>query len=353
MQHVNPADMRLPAAPIARPGERVSWFVGAQRMTGIVLGHDKDGLAIIRNDFGTEQHARFDDIRLEDPFARSLPNWHSLPTGGQLLKPSDDMLDLFRKTVGQMIPPGATYVELAREIWGRGFEIFLVGGTVRDILAGQVANDVDFVTTMPLERMRGFLQQMFRTTENGANKNGYIRLGGTPASGDPFIDLKVFSTLLPGSNDATFGVGFDRDISYRDFTCNCVYYDPINEVIVDPTGQGVSDCENKLLRLVEGDHSRHQMGQVFIRAVKFAGRGFELVQETHDRLLETYLPHVAGMKRAVKMGYLRTQVMSKHRTLEAKMEALATFKATLLTMGCTTTWKDHFDFADEELQDGR
>lgn len=320
-------------------------------MQGEVRGHDKSGNAVIKNDFGPEQHERFDDLRLESPFDRTLPNWHSLPKGGRLLRPDEGRLELFRQTLKQVIAPGPMYIEVAEEIWGRGFEIFLVGGTVRDVLAGRIANDIDFVTTMPLNRMIGFLGKMFRTDAAGYDKRGYIRLGGKPSSGDPFIDLKVFSDALPGTKDATFGVGFDRDVAFRDFACNAVYFDPINEAIIDPTGHGVGDCESSTLRLVDGRHDRHQKAQVLIRAVKFVARGFEVTDETRDRLVEDYLPSVPAMPTEQRKQYFRTQVMSKHKTSEAKMAAVDDFKTSLGRLFDPGVWDKYFGFEDEDLGD--
>ncbi|WP_288409639.1 hypothetical protein [uncultured Sphingomonas sp.] len=351
MQDVDPTEMRLPRCPIPTPGERVRWFAAARPMVGTVLGHDAEGQAIVKNEFGNDSHVSFDNIRLADPFSRAPPNWHSLPAGGRLLKPDGPTSELFKRSMAPVIPPGPSYQELAEEIWGRGFEIFLVGGTVRDILAGQVANDIDLVTTMPLRRMVGFLKEMFQTKEEGTGKFGYIRLGGRPASGDPFIDLKVFSNSMSGTEFATFGVGFERDVAFRDFACNAVYYDPINEVIVDPTGHGVKDCASTTLRLVDGRHERHQMGQVFIRAVKFVARGFQLEPDTKRKLVDVYLPKVAVLRKEMRRRYFCTQVMSKHKNAAAKSAAVASFRAALVAIGCDTAWDDHFQLTDEDLQD--
>jgi hypothetical protein len=351
LQEVDPTEMRLPPCPIPRPGEQVQWFAAARPMFGTVLGHDAHGLAIVRDQFDNDRHVPFDDIRLCDPFNRSLPNWHFLPSDGLLLKPDSSTIDLFKRSMSPAIPPGPTYQELAEEIWSRGFEIFLVGGTVRDILAGQIANDIDLVTTMPLSRMVGFLQEMFRTKESGTGKYGFIRLGERPESGDPFIDLKVFSNSMSGTEYATFGVGFARDVGYRDFACNAVYYDPVNEVIIDPTGHGVNDCANTTLRLVDGHRERHQMGQVFIRAVKFVARGFQFEAQTERKLIDVYLPNVGVMVKEMRRKYFCTQVMSKHKSPAAKAAAVASFKEVLIRLGCDTAWNDHFKLTDEDLQD--
>ena len=74
-------------------------------------------------------------------------------------------------------------------------KFFLVGGTVRDVVCGKLSNDIDMVTTMPLRFLRKIVGPMYYQREPGNDKRGYIRIGGTPNSGDPFIDLKVFFGL--------------------------------------------------------------------------------------------------------------------------------------------------------------
>jgi len=313
------------------------------------MGHDVDGLAIINDDFGTQTRIAFESVRLAEPFKRRSPNWHDLQTG-RIARPDADVLGMLRRVMARRIPPGPRYQDLIDEVWGRGFEIFLVGGTVRDILAGVEPNDIDLVTTMPLKRMLCFVHGMYRTKAKGHDQRGFIRIGGTPASGDPFIDLKVFSSSMPGTSNATFGVGFDRDVSFRDFTCNAVYFDPKNEVIVDPTGYGVDDCQTQSLRLVDGTHDPLQMAQVFIRAVKFLGRGYTLVDETRDRLLSDYLPALPAMKAQFRKAYFQTQVTSKHKDDAAKQQAIDQFVADLSTLGCPEVWKDYFGDMDAALQ---
>lgn len=341
--------MKLPPTLIPRPGESVVWYAEARPVTGIIQGHDIDGLAIVTDGFGLQQRLSFDDIRLEDPFVRRPPNWHEL-SPQHLVKPEPRTLALLRTVMNQRMPPGPRYKDLVEEIWSRGFEIFLVGGTVRDILADVSPNDIDFVTTMPLKRMLGFVQKMYRTGATGRDERGFIRLGGTPESGDPFIDLKVFSNSLPGTKAATFGVGFSRDVAFRDFACNAVYFDPKNEVIIDPTGFGVQDCRDKSLRLVEGIHDTHQMAQVFIRAIKFVGRGFTLVDDTRERIIEEYLPALAGMKKQIRTRYFVTQVTSKHSLLEAKHQAMADFRSVLASLGCSEAWATYFSDVEQGLK---
>lgn len=132
-------------------------------MSGMVQGHNVAGEAIIQNEFGTGTTRSFDEIRLVDPFNRRLPNWCSLPAQGKIVRPSPAVRDRLRALLGRQIPPGPSYMDLIEEIWGRGFEVFLVGGTVRDAIANEESHDIDLVTTMPLKRITQFTKSMYRT----------------------------------------------------------------------------------------------------------------------------------------------------------------------------------------------
>lgn len=339
---VDPAELSLPACPLPRPGEEVRFFAEARRVDGRLTGHNAAGEAVIRNQFGNDMVKPFEEIRLVDPFKRMPPNWHDLPPGGRLLTAPQKLVDLLDQVLNEKIPPGPSYLDLITEIWSRGFEVFIVGGTVRDALAGLKPNDIDLVTTMPISLVRKFLKSMYRVEPTSKDENGFVRIGGTPKSGDPFIDLKVFSDSLPGTDFAKFGMGFESDFKHRDFACNAVYYDAINKVIIDPSGRGVDDCRNKILSLVCGTENPFQMGQIFIRAVKFVNRGFQLTEESNTRLCGSFRPCLGVMKAELRTRYFVTQVTSKFASPVDKRQAIALFKAQLAAMGMSEVWDMYF-----------
>lgn len=263
--------------------------------------------------------------------------------GGKLFRPHSSTVDRINSVLDEPIPPGPTYRDLIEEVWGRGFEIYLVGGIVRDVLSGDGGNDVDLVTTMPLQKAHQFLKSMYVIVPKGNGRRGYIRLGGTPRSGDPFIDLKVFSNCFMGTDNAAFGVGFDRDVVHRDFACNSLYYDAINGIIVDPTGRGIQDATNKTLRLVCATDDRRQKAQIFIRYIKFLMRGYTPTEDTEEAITKGYARCLSGMTRDFRRSYLITQVTSKIRDIRKKREALIAVKAQLVCVGASDVWSEFFD----------
>jgi hypothetical protein len=338
---VDPSSLLLPPCPIPRPGESVAWYTSGRPVRGTLTGFDGAGRPLIINQF--LQPGRldsFDEVRPEDPFNRLPPNWNALPSQSKVVKPDELILVRFRSLLRQPMPPGPSAHALALEIWNRGFEIYLVGGTVRDVIAGQESKDIDFVTTMPLPRVQALVSKIYGYKPTARESRGFIRIGGTPASGDPFIDLKVFSDCLPGTEGAAFGSSFERDVAFRDFACNAVYFDPINEVLIDPTGNGISDSISKTLTLVCSSSDILQHGQIFIRFFKFRDRGYSANQETIERINGTYAAGMHGMHRAVKVQYIRAQILNKCQKEGDGMQAIERIRALMYAHGAGPVWED-------------
>lgn len=343
------SELKIPPCPLPRPGEAVQWFTEARPLTGTVVGHNVAGEAVVRNQFGNDNSKRFEELRLSNPFVRAQPNWFDLPPGGKIVAPADDVIDRLSTLLHQPIPPGPSYFNLIEEIWGRGFEVFLVGGTVRDALVGAAPNDVDLVTTMPLARIKQFLRSMYKADPSGFERRGYVRIGGAPKSGDPFIDLKVFSDSLSGTKHAQFGVGFASDMKHRDFACNAVYYDAINQVLIDPSGRGIDECLSKTLSLICTSSDQLQMAQIFIRAIKFMNRGFVITDDGLSRMVSEFMPCLAVMTNDLRIRYLVTQVTSKVVTNSDKIIAINEFKVRLLELQLPDVWERYFGADVEKM----
>jgi hypothetical protein len=344
-------DLRLPPCPLPRPGDQVVWYTDSVPHTGSLEGHGTRGRPHVRSEFGlTFILDSFDLIRLADPTKRRGPAWEYLPNEGRILSATPVEQSAFGKLLLRPIPPGPKYVELITEIWSRGFEIFVVGGTVRDVLAGKETHDVDLVTTMPLNRAASLLKAMYRGDPQISEKNGYVRLGGLPRWGDPFIDLKMFSLIVPGTECAIFGADFARDLRHRDFSCNAIYYDPINAALIDPSGRGITDAADKRLHLVSDMRVRYpkQRAQIVIRFMKFRTRGFEATTETVEMIRKEYLPELAAMDGSERLRYVRAQVINKCAPNERE-NSLEQFRQTMVDFGAEPEWRQYFEPLKRDL----
>ncbi len=351
---VSPAALSLPVCSIARPGDRVCWYQNSLLVQGVLTGHKWNGRPIIANQFGDYSEVpSFDWLRLEDPGRALGPNWDRIAASAAFRRPTQQEHQAFDDLLAQRTPPGPRYLDLITEIWQRGFEVFVVGGTVRDVLGGRPGHDVDLATTMPLVRALPLVMSMYgepRTLEYAAGVNGHFRPGKKARPGDPFIDLCVFKHALPSTPNAVFGSSFERDVAHRDFACNSIYYDPINDVLIDPSARGIPDAEAKLLHLVCDPRrlAPEDSCQLAIRFFKFLSRGFSPSPECDAAMRSYYFSHLTAMSTSTRIGYVRAQILGKCAR-DSRPAALTSFRAQFVAFGIEEVWTAHFEPHREEM----
>jgi len=302
----------LPDSSLPKQGEHVTWFAQNTIIKGVLKGYDADNRPNIITEFGNPNLTNdIFSIRPTNPNNRIEPNWNRIPDHGLIKEPDAKLKELIHQKLSERIPPGPSYLELINEMYQRGYETYLVGGTVRDFVQGDKSNDIDLVTTMPLKSSFSLLKSMFSKFSPNLSQ-GYIRVGGKPSSGDPFIDIKNFWLGL-GGGSRIYGSEIIDDYTVRDFACNAIYYDPINEQLIDPSGVGISDAETKNLTIVKdlASNTPQSNAQIFIRFIKFSIRGYRCSEETLTRIREEICPLVSTMTNGKRMNYIASQIINK------------------------------------------
>jgi tRNA nucleotidyltransferase/poly(A) polymerase len=150
---------------------------------------------------------------------------------------------------------------------GSGLEIYVVGGYLRDLLAGRRSRDRDYVVEGPME---GLVKEVTRATDGTL-----IELGG---KGLCRIVVKNGETLdfTPLRGD------IEKDLACRDFTINSIAWSPRTGWI-DPKG-GIDDLDRGLLRMVDERNLRSDPLRI-LRAYRFAGEfSFEIEPATRTAL---------------------------------------------------------------------
>ncbi|MCD8510708.1 MAG: CCA tRNA nucleotidyltransferase [Bacillus sp. (in: Bacteria)] len=152
-----------------------------------------------------------------------------------------------------------------------GYEGYIVGGAVRDMVMKRPIRDIDISTNATVEEM----EQIFsRTIDVGvAHGTIIVPIGGRA------IEITQYRTK---DNE----VSLHNDLSLRDFTCNAMAMD-LSGKIIDPFG-GIAAIENQVLQVVGGSPNPFLDDPLrLLRAIRFSILlQFSIEKETHRWMTE-------------------------------------------------------------------
>ena len=159
-----------------------------------------------------------------------------------------------------------------------GFQAFLVGGCVRDLLLDATPKDFDVATNATPEQVRRLFQ---RSRMVGRRfKIAHVRYGRNIIEVSTFRKAPSGDEKVNGNGvilrDNAYGT-LDEDAFRRDFTVNALYYDPHEEEILDYV-DGIQDIKKRRLRLIGEARQRLAEDPVrLLRALRFQAKlGFNL-----------------------------------------------------------------------------
>ncbi len=184
----------------------------------------------------------------------------------------------------------AEYV--VRRLRGAGFTAYFAGGCVRDRLLGRTPTDYDVATNATPSEIRNLFGRR-RTLAIGAAFGVMSVVGPKPAGQVEVATFRRDAAYSDGRHpDTVTFSSAEEDARRRDFTINGLFYDPVDDRVIDFVG-GQADLARGILRAIGNAHDRFAEDKLrLLRAVRFAATfGFELEPET-ARALRHMAPQI-------------------------------------------------------------
>lgn len=224
---------------------------------------------------------------------REIPRRASFGSQGRTLDwPSFDLPALKRSDV---IPTGV--LDVLSLLEGAGYETWLVGGFVRDLLLGRPLHDFDLASAAPWQKTKELcLAAGFAVHETGT-EHGTL----TVVANDHVLEITTFRTEGEyldhrHPSEVAFTDSIEEDLARRDFTINAMAYHPARGIL-DPYG-GQADLRARVIRCVGDAKTRFSEDALrILRGLRFASQlGFSLERSTLDaaRSHRGDLSHIAG-----------------------------------------------------------
>ncbi len=207
-------------------------------------------------------------------------------------------------------------ITVVRTLHDAGYEAYVVGGAVRDLLVGLRPKDFDVATNATPEQVKGLFRRAFiigrrfrivhvvfgRGREHEVIEVSTFRAYLDNAAAEQVAgNERTSKSELVGMQHAVDSSGRvlrdnvwgpqEEDAVRRDFTINAMYYNPQTQVVVD-YHHGLKDVKNRVIRMIGDPATRYREDPVrIIRAVRFSAKlsalGFALDAKTSAPLVQS------------------------------------------------------------------
>jgi tRNA nucleotidyltransferase (CCA-adding enzyme) len=185
----------------------------------------------------------------------------------------------------QAINPQA--LEVCRILNKAGYQAYIVGGCVRDLLLGVKPKDWDITTDASPKKV----MEIFSKTIPTGLQHGTVTVVMGPSVENHFevTTFRIEGEYKDGRRpeEVFFVMDVNKDLARRDLTINAIAYDPIDDLIVDPY-HGIMDLENGILQAVGNPSARFKEdGLRIMRVARFAARfGYTVSPSTLEAMSE-------------------------------------------------------------------
>jgi len=177
-------------------------------------------------------------------------------------------------------------LEIVEKLEESGFEAWVVGGCVRDLLLARMPHDWDVATNASPEDIQRLFEHTYYTNEFGT-------VGVVTDSPDNALKVvEVTPYRLEGKysdarrpDSVIFSQKLEDDLKRRDFTINALAYSPTQEKLVDLYG-GIKDIKDTLIRSVGEPSERFGEDALrILRAIRIAAElDFSIEERTKEAM---------------------------------------------------------------------
>ncbi len=208
-------------------------------------------------------------------------------------------------------------LETTEKLEAAGFEAWVVGGCVRDLLIGKNPKDWDITTNASPEQIQGLFENTFYTNDFGT-------VGVVSETEDetlkvvevtPYrVEGKYSDARRPDS--VIFSQTLEEDLKRRDFTINALAFNPSKEKLVD-LYEGIKDIKDNIVRAVGEPQERFAEDALrILRAVRISAELNFSIEEKTRAAIAQQAPQLGKIsKERIRDEFLR--ILSTDKPMKA------------------------------------
>lgn len=174
-------------------------------------------------------------------------------------------------------------IQICKTLNQEGFQAFIVGGCIRDLLLNQTPKDWDIAT----DALPSQVMTLFKCIPTGlAHGTVTVVMGEGTENHFEVTTFRIDGNYVDGRHPEKvyFVQKIEQDLARRDFTINAIAYDPITGYLADPFN-GINDFN--IIKAVGDPAARFKEdGLRIMRAARFAARfNYDIHAETYSAMI--------------------------------------------------------------------
>src|SRR3954463_7463450 len=180
----------------------------------------------------------------------------------------------------------------------RGFQAYLVGGCVRDLLLGREPKDYDVATDANPQQV----MEIFPETYAVGAQFGVVLVPAPAPDTGLAVEVATFRSDIGYSDgrhpdEVRFSREPEEDVARRDFTINGMLLDPLTGEVLDFVG-GRKDLDGGVIRAIGDPERRFAEDKLrMLRAVRFAARFEYAIERATFKAIEKLADQIAVVSR--------------------------------------------------------